>query len=98
MTLVRIILKLIARCLLREIRDELAKLWGSSERVSIKVSTRFLRVKIRMAIKKQQRVGRMQQNDQKLRTKYRLEVLNYKHKSLSKKRKPSKKKWKQTKG
>jgi hypothetical protein len=51
-----------------------------------------------MAIKKQQRVGRMQQNDQKLKTKYRLEVLNYKHKSLSKKRKPSKKKWKQTKG
>lgn len=94
----KIILKLIVRYLLREIRDGQGKLWVSREKVLIKVLTKFSIVKIKTALKKQQKVGKMQQNDQKLKIKFHLEAQNYKLKSSSKKKKHYVKKWKQIKG
>ena len=88
MILEKTILKLIVKFLLRETLDALAKLWDSSEKVSTKVLTRFLKAKIKISIKNnQQKVEPMLLNDQKHKTKILQEVLNYKLKFWSRKKK-----------
>ena len=88
MTLQKTILKLVVKFLLNEILDGLEKLWDSSEKVLIKVLIRFLKVKIKIAIKSnREKVGRMQLSDQKHKIKFLLEVLNYKPKFWRRKKK-----------
>jgi len=88
MILEKTISKLIVKFPLSETQDAQAKLWDSSEKVSTKVLIRFLKVKIKISIKSnQQKVEPMLLNDQKHKTKILQEVLSYKPRFWSRKKK-----------
>jgi len=89
MTLEKTISKLIVKCLPSETTlDVPAKLWDRREKVLTKVLIKYLKAKIKIQIKSNQRkAGQVQSNDQKRRTKILLEVPSYKPKFLSRKKK-----------
>ena len=88
MILEKTISKLIVKFPLSETLDAQVKLWDSNEKVSIKVLIRFLKAKIKISIKSnRQKVEPMLLNDQKHKTKILQEVLSYKLKFWSRKKK-----------